>query len=663
MVEKKKPRLTKEQLEITKRSEIENQIALRIDAEYEKGKENNRIDDSDFNSFMDLFDGIRSERNYDWQSDLVINEFLSHMQTQAANEAQAQFSRTEFVEVDVQRKDEASIAAAEAAKETINNTLSRSDLYYFHKYMRMVQTKNISGRTYIRAWWEQDIRETTRQVERLETLDVDELGSPITSPDQTPARFPTVVDEAVREVIKDQFNFEVVDPRNIFYSNEYVYNLRDKNWIELRIDTTLGDLEANQELMGYFNLDKVRAMAEEMDGETETKLQTVDIDERGNIKKEPRKTPVKDLMLIERHGMEYAVVIKRNDENEPIEIDYGYNEMGERKENAELLPLVMTNAYVQDDKILIRHQLNPYKDSRGRPYIPIARGLCYIHPTKDRGFGDGHGSRDLQIGINDVFNADNDNTLLGLLKIIKVNKNAMEDQLPLRIEPAGLWELDDPKDAEVVDFNSNTANAQNLMGFLIDKMQQLNASDPNIPVPVSATATAVARTEKNTTIRSNYRNLVTENTLYYNLYWFILQMTDQFALPETAEAIMGEENLPNWNPDLDYIYKPISEAVETDASRGAKIDRINTALGYVINSPNPGAPRVANQLTKRLFRLLGEEIEFDTQELFDETQPLQTASGQGGAQPGTTSPVQTAVNQTGLPQPTQEAQAVGSAFG
>jgi hypothetical protein len=334
--------------------------------------------------------------------------------------------------------------------------------------------------------------------------------------------------------------------------------------------------------------------------------------------------------------------------------------MGVRKENAELLSLIMTEAYIQDRKVLIRHQLNPYKDSKGNSYINIARGLCWVHPTRDRGFGDGHTNKDLTIAINDVYRADMDNTLLGLLKIIKVNKNAMEDQLPLRIEPGALWELDKPEDADVVDFPSRTADANNMLTMLMNKLQELNASDPGLPIPASATATAVARTEKATTTRSNYRNLVTENTLHFNLYWFILQMTDQFALPETAIKIMGEENVRNWNPDLDYIYKPVSEAIETDASRGAKIDRLNTTLGYVVNSQNPQAPLVANKILEMIFRLFGDEIQNATAGLFDERQPLQITGGQGGAVPPTGSPVQTPVNQTGLAQPTQEANLVGS---
>jgi hypothetical protein len=668
---KKKKQLSKEELQITQRGEIENQIALRIDAEYLVGKANNSIDDADFESHMDMFDGISSERNYDWQSDVGINEFLSQQQIQSANEVNAQFSRTEFVEVDVQKKDDASIAAAEAAKETINNTLSRSDLYYFHKYLRMIQTKNITGRTYIRCWWEQDIRETTRKVERLVLLNVDELGNALTSPDQVPARFPREVDETITEVIKDQFNFEIIDGRNVFYSDIYDYNMKDKNWIEIRFDTTLQDLKDNQELMGYFNLDKIEAVIDELTGETETKEKTVDRDNRGNVKREPRDTPVKDLMAIERLGMEYAVVTKRDEDNEPIEIDYGYDETGERKESAELLSLIMTSAYIEDRKVLIRHQLNPYKDSRGNSYINIARGLCWIHPTRDRGFGDGHTNKDLQIAINDVYRADMDNTLLGLLKIIKVNKNAMEDQLPLRIEPNALWELDDPKDADVVDFPSKTADANNMLAMLMNKLQELNASDPGLPIPASATATAVARTEKATTTRSNYRNLVTENTLHFPLYWFILQMTDQFALPETAVKIMGEENVRNWNPDLDYIYKPVSEAIETDASRGAKIDRLNTLYGYTtaLVQFDPRFIKILIDIYTSITKLMGDEeknIVDKTLNIFKGGGNALPTGGQGGNQgsptPPTGSPVQTPVNQTGLAQPSQEAQMIGSAL-
>jgi len=619
----------------------ETVIINNIDAEYEQGKENNSLEDTDFEAYLDMYDNVRAERNYDWQSDLAIPEFLNHIQDQSADEANAYFARKEFVNVTAQSVKPEDIASARSAKEYIDKNLSRTSMHFFQKYMRMTETKNIGGRTYARCWWDQEIKE--REVEvPSEFLSVDEQGFPIRET------------ETERDIIRDHFDFDVVDPRNIKSSGEYTYNIADKNWTTLRFDTTLNKLERSAKQMGYFNLDKLENI--HLSGETETKRETSEFDLRGDSKKDADRTPVKDLMVVERYGLDYAVVTEKDEDGEPIEIEFGYDENGDVKDSAELVRLIQAVAYTEQKKVLIRHQLTPYIDSRGNRYLPLIEFLCYIHPTKDRGFGDGVGSRDLQTAINDTFNANNDNTLLGMLKIIKVPAAADQDEMPLRIEPMAIW----PEGADVIDFPSNTVPALNQMQFLTQKMSQTNAREPGIPILSSAAATTVARAEKQVNVRSQYKALVFENTGMKQFYWMQLQMANQFMLPETAMEMLGEEHALNFNADLDYIYKPVSEAIESDATKGAKIDRLNTMLGYVINSPNPQAPAVANKIVGQIFRLMGKEEEEISSGLFDESVPFEQPGGDQGATPSLTSPAQSSVNQTGLPQPTSEASAVGA---
>jgi len=606
-----------------------------------------------------MFDNVRTERDYDWQGNIPIPEFLNAIQGQTADDAHAYFARKEFVSVNVMSKDEADIAAANAAKDLIDKTLSRSNLDYFQKYIRLSQTKNIGGRSYIRCWWEQDLEPRKVPITHVTVLEeVDINGNERTDPNQQPATIEETTEEEFIEVIRDQFAFDVIDPRNIRYSGEYSYNIRNKNWIILRYDTTLSDLKRDADTLGYINLDKLEGVR--LSGETETKQKTLDFDLRGATKRDNDKTPVKNLMVIERWGMDYAVVTERDENGDPSAIKYGYDTRGEPLENAELVHLVQNIAVLNGEsteKVIIRHELNPYKDNYGNRYIPLARGLCYIHPTNDRGFGDDVGSRGLQKAINDTFNANNDNTLMGMLKIIKQPEGFDEDEMPLRIAPMEIW----PAGTEVVDFASNTVPALNQLDMLTAKFNETNARDSGVPVLSSAAATTVARAEKQVNVRSQYKNLVFEHTMMGNLYWMIMMMSSQFMLAETAVEMLGEEVALAFNSDLDYHYKPISESIETDSTSGAKIDRLNTALGYVMNSQNAQAPAVANGILKKIFKLMGKEEEEMTGELFDEQSPLNEpkGGGGGGAQPGLTSPTESPANQTGVPQPTQQAQPIG----
>jgi len=638
-------------VKVTKKSLVEDIIVKRIHGEYLTGESNNTDDDRDFELALDMFDNVRGDRDYDWQSNIPIPEFLNAIQGQAADDANAYFARKEFVSVNIQSTDPDKQEAARAAKDLIDKTLSRTSLDYFQKYMRLSMTKNIGGRSYIRAWWEQDLEPKTIQVTQQTILEnVDIAGNERVSDEQEPAVIEEEVDEDVVDVIRDQFNFDVIDPRNIRYSGETVTNIRNKNWIVLRYDTTLEDLEKDEEKLDYINLDRIRGI--KLSGETELKKKTIDFDLRATSPKQDNdSTPVKNLMIIERWGKDYAKVVSRDINGDPEEVDYGYDANGEKLKDAELVHLVQNIAVLNgesSEQILIRHIINPYIDARGNRYIPIARGLCYIHPTNDRGFGDDVGSRGLQKAINDTFAATTDNTLLGMLKIIKQPEGFDEEEMPLRIAPMEVW----PSGTEVVDFQNNTMPALNMMNLLTEKFNETNARDSGVPVLSSAAATTVARAEKQVNVRSQYKNLVFENTMMNNLYWMIVQMSGQFMLAETAIDMLGENVALSFNADLDYIYHPISESIDTDSTKGAKIDRLNTTMGYVVNSQNPNSSAVVNNILKQIFRLLGKEEEEATKGLFDESAPVQEpAGGAGGAGAGELSAAQSPVNQSGLPQP------------
>ncbi len=640
---------------MTKNKEIEDIIVDQIYSEYTTGEENNEQDNIDFEQALDMFDNVRTERDYDWQSDIPLPEFLNAQQGQSADDASAYFARKEYVNVNVLSKAQEDIDSADAAKDMIDKTLGASYLDYFQKYMRLTQTKNICGRAYVRCWWEQDIKATKIPVKELTVLEeIDINGQPKINPEQQSATVEVNKEQEFNEVIRDRFNFDVIDPRNIVYSGEYEYNLRNKNWIILRYETTYHELKRNAKIMGYMNLDKIKGV--KLSGETEVKEKVTDMDLHGSPKRDNDITPVKNLQILERWGMDYAMVSMRDENgNATGEIGYGYDEEGEIKEGAELVHLVQNIAILNgesSDKILIRYELNPYKDNFGNRYIPLARGLCYIHPTKDRGFGDDVGARGLQKAINDTFNANNDNTLLGMLKIIKQPEGYDEDEMPLRIAPMEVW----PANTEVVDFPSNTVPSLNQLEMLKATFNETQARDSGVPVMSSAAATTVARAEKQVNVRSQYKKLVFEYTMLGNLYWMIIMMSSQFMLAETAIDMLGEELALAFNSDLDYHYKPISESIETDATSGAKIDRLNTALGYVMNSQNAKTPAVANGILKRIFKLMGKEEEEITSELFDEDSPMQPPPAGGGGQPAPSpgSPVQSAVNQSGMAQPSQQ---------
>ena len=81
-----------------------------------------------------------------------------------------------------------------------------------------------------------------------------------------------------------------------------------------------------------------------------------------------------------------------------------------------------------------------------------------------------------------------------------------------------------------------------------------------------------------------------ENTFDIELYNFILQMTYQFAKPTTGLKLMGEK-VYDFDITRGYWFKPLSQSIETEYSKGAKLQKLIQFLQVL----QPFVPFYANQ--------------------------------------------------------------------
>ena len=91
-------------------------------------------------------------------------------------------------------------------------------------------------------------------------------------------------------------------------------------------------------------------------------------------------------------------------------------------------------------------------------------------------------------------------------------------------------------------------------------------------------------------MRSHFKALTMENTFDLELYNFILQMTYQFAKPTTGLKLMGEK-VYDFDITRTYWYKPLSQSIETEYSKGAKLQKLIQFLQVL----QPFVPFYANQ--------------------------------------------------------------------
>lgn len=631
-----------------------------ITSELTTAKSNQEMLTDDFESYVALLDSVREPKQYDWMSDIRLPDFISRHLTQSSMDVGQYFQTRDFVEVYLEDQGDEAKACAAAAKECVNRTLNQKHLYHYQKFVRAKSINNLVGRCYLMPRWEQKMRGVIVDWKTIKRpkMEKDEEGNefPVMTYDEAGNQIPVMEDAKLpvmgEEPVYDRFNYDALDPRNVFTSNEYVYSLQQKRYIWVRAEASLHELWEQEEDMGYFNLDKLDEMgAGSSTQETETSRDTYNksasFTEKGEFH-----NPMFDIYT--RFGKAWSIVTKRDPySEEPIEAMPGLDEEGKPKDDAEFIEVVMVFAVSGSAQELIGYKPQPYKDASGAPYRNIIRGLCYVHPTDDGGVGDGKFGREIQIAIDDTFNVSNDRVLLATLPTVIATKNSNMDNNTIRIEPRHVIEEESQGDIRELKLSDNIQGALNQIGMLTNAGDKVSNIFPTtmgqLPGDSSTTATAVAATGGQANLRSNYKSLTFENTALTELYWMILQMTMQFAKPETGYKLMGEK-VYFFDPKKDYYYKPVSASIETEASKSEKIKNWTTILQSIIGVQHPDAVKAFNFIMTEISTLMGKEYANFSGKLLNEQVPMQ--QGTQGSPPAVTGTPPS--NQNGMPMSQQE---------
>lgn len=598
--------------------------AVVVTNEFETAKSNYELERLEFEKIIDILECKRNEKDYEWMSDNFLPEFPSIVLTDASDWANQYFSTRTFVEVKLDNYNIDDKKKCEAAKRLINQTLNNKGIYYYHKYIRARHINALYGNVYALCWWE------TKRNNRLlgyETKQVptgkDTNGFDFINPAIQEQAFDEYQEPVIdASVVYDRFNFEVLDPRNVFTDNKYAYSVQDKDWVTIRSEKSIWELEAEREKNNYFNLDVLKSFNVQS-SETETSQETYN---RDDMKQHLDKTPIQYFDILERYGWFLAIVKETDQHGNPVTIEPPYDETGNTKKNAVPVMCIITHAVKDNRKALIRFQPMPFLDYAGRPYMPLIRGWCYIHPTKDTGLSDGKYSREIQVAINDTFNMSNDRVKLATLPTLKGKKYSLTDNDTIYFEPEHVMELEDVNDLVEFKITDDVGGAINQIAMLKAYMQQVTAKFPTtmgqLPEQSSTTATAVNETSLRTNTRNNYKSLTFEYTFLVEMYWMILQMAYQYMQPETAEMVLGDF-VQHFDPAGDYTYSPVTSSIELEQNRFRKLQIIDQMVGRMAGIPNPNTPKVLNYLLKKAFEMFQDEFPDYEAALLDETAPVQ----------------------------------------
>lgn len=575
--------------------DVEAAVNSIIIDQYQQARRDGKTLYAEFESIIDMLECRRTEKEYEWMSDVFLPEYPSIHLTEASAWANQYFQTRDFVDVYLQSDSPGAKQRAEATRRLINNMLNIREIYHYQKYMRARSINSTMGYCLAICYWE---RKTKPKVLGYKTnrviADEDEEGMPIYKDEQQP-----VMGE---DIVVDRFNYEVVDPRNVYTDSRYVYSLQQKEWITIRSELTYNELKEREIENGYINLDLLKNY--EPDDETQTKKDT----RKGGLSV---KKQIKYFDVLESYRKIWVLVTQKDEDGYPLSITPGYDSKGNILDDAEFLDSVVTTVECGDQNVLIRFQPLATRTPAGEPYRPLIRGLCYIHPTSDIGMSDGKYSRELQVALNDTINISNDRVKLATFPTLKVRRYALEDNDTIFFEPEHPMVVEEEGDITEFKIQDNIQGAMTQASLFVQKMQQVNAIYPTTMgdlagIKSSTTATAVAGAESRTNLRSNYKALTFEYTFLLDFYWMIQQMTYQFMHPSTAMKLMGEY-AKYFDPTSDYSFKPVTSNIEVEHSKDKKLQRYDQLLARIANIPNPAVVPIIAHIIGRECVLLGEE--------------------------------------------------------
>src|SRR3989304_108838 len=318
---------------------VENYLAvLIVDGEYKTSNSNKSQENNDFDASIDMLEGERTEKNARWMSDIFLPEFPSILMTAAGGWANQYFKTRDFIEVKLEGDNPKDIVKARGAKKLINKTLNQKDIFHYHKYIRGRLINALAGQVYAVCWWDQEVKQVITGYQS--SYSQDENGNLITSPKPIYGE----------KIVKDRFNYEIIDPRNVFTTNEYSYSIQEKNAVIIRSEKTYEDLLAKADANNYINLDVVKELLKGNGSaqETQTSQETYNKDDK---KQKDGKPVSKQFDVLERFGKMWCKVTERDENGDPISVKPAYDTLNLSNDRVKLatMPTLIGRKYALED--------------------------------------------------------------------------------------------------------------------------------------------------------------------------------------------------------------------------------------------------------------------------------------------------------------------------
>ena len=541
---------------------------------------------SQLNDLYDtLYAMIRGERpvkNYDWQSNIVINKTFQIVWTAIPYITQKIFGASPLI--NVQSFDKKGAWQREAVLEFWNNlhaTVDKEHIPFFLVTVMWLLRSLLNGVGILKKGWHQKLEKKSVEVDV--PMEMQEDGT------------------LNKEKYKKTFSIPVEDwPHNIVVNNRDIVvdwllqpgqSIRWGRFVIHRVLVDLDSLEKSP--IKYFNLDKIT-----VDSSASSSSIVAD---HGTLKskdgqEEPPKSDIyTEVEIFERQG-QFPIFSKKQDGKWIPCLDK--EEANEKDSGVVTKEMVCTVAKCGNVETLIRFEPNPYEI---KTYIDMP---IYFAEVRWQSMGTLDPRKDLHTALNDNINAMFDKIWQELMPPVVVNKFALWDWDTMQYAPRQRWLVGGDPNTSILPLTGQRITGDAWQNHLLfdSEIQLTSAVTPPMQGAgkEKAATTNVLNAQMSAGKLDFVVKMVEQTGLIPNAQMDIL-FAKKFAHPMTFKMILGEAfEFGKWE-DI-YKYLPSASNVKLETQKTTETQEDIQLIQIFSSVQNPNVPKILNILWGNILR-------------------------------------------------------------
>jgi len=558
-------------------------LADTVMTEWDRGRQ--YVDDLDdlYETLYMMLRGERPEKNYDWQSNIVINKVFQVVWTAIPYLTQKIFGANPII--GVKSFDKKGGSQREAILEFWNTMQPATDskqMSYYIVCVMWILKALLNGVGVLKKTYHQKLKTESQKITIDIPMEIDEQGNIIKS-------------EKFKRTLKKTFPVEDW-PMNIIVNNKDIVfdwllqpgqSIRAGRFITHRTMTDLDELHSSK--INYFNLDKLDPTVNQTDSQLRQDHSTLTgMDQQDTV---PDSDVYAETEVYERQGKFPVYKTKRNGQWIPcLDKEDLY---GDEVVMKEMVAVVAKH----DNNILIRFDENKYGE---KTYIDMH---IYFDAERWQSMGMVEPIKDIQTAMSDNINSVFDEIDQNLMPPVVVNKFALWDWDTMQYAPHQRWLVGgNPKDSIYFKEPSNiTRDAWQRHALFDNEIQLTTITNSMAGAGKEKTATTNVLNAQMSAGKLDFLVKMIEQTGLIPSAQMDIRFAKKFVHPLTFQMILGEPfQFSEWEEIYKYI--PAAASVKLDTQKEVEIQQDIQLIQILSTVQNPNTPKILNVLWGNILR-------------------------------------------------------------